>query len=76
VLTGASAVFGDAVWSVKEKSIEEIRSLVRCRWVGFRFRSLPRVEAVPAEAGDRLFQLSYAAYVPACANSFLSVSAD
>lgn len=31
VMTGASAVFGDAVWSVKEKSIEEIRSLVRCR---------------------------------------------
>lgn len=33
VLTGVSAVFGDAVWSVKEKNIEEIRSLVRCRWV-------------------------------------------
>ncbi|CAN0200661.1 unnamed protein product, partial [Hapterophycus canaliculatus] len=31
VLTGVSAVFGDAVWSVKEKNIEEIRSLVRCR---------------------------------------------
>ncbi|CAM9808791.1 unnamed protein product [Ectocarpus fasciculatus] len=31
VLTGVSAVFGDAVWSVKDKNIEEIRSLVRCR---------------------------------------------
>eukprot|EP00903_Cladosiphon_okamuranus_P007049 g6852.t1 len=41
VMTGASAVFGDAVWSVKEKSIEEIRSLVRCRTEPY---SLIRVE--------------------------------
>ncbi|CAB1096412.1 unnamed protein product [Ectocarpus sp. CCAP 1310/34] len=31
VLTGVSAVFGDEVWSVNDKNIEEIRSLVRCR---------------------------------------------
>eukprot|EP00752_Nemacystus_decipiens_P011269 g10015.t1 len=41
VMTGASAVFGDAVWSVKDKTIEEIRSLVRCRTEPY---SLLRVE--------------------------------
>lgn len=31
MLTGVSAVFGEDVWSVKGKSIDKVRSLVRCR---------------------------------------------
>lgn len=65
VLTGASAVLGDAVLVGQRESAEEIRSLVRRRWVGLRFRFLPRVEA----GGGALLLLSCAASVAARAIS-------